>query len=133
GEIFMHLRRQSNGQTILLVDSLRLGGGGEGDVYALPEDSASVAKIYHRPTPERARKLEVMRSSPPDDPGRASGQPSIAWPTDLLAPADASASICGFVMPRVSGMCPVFDYYNPLTRRQQCPLFSYRYLHHAAR
>uniref|UniRef100_A0ACD5H0N5 Uncharacterized protein n=1 Tax=Desertifilum tharense IPPAS B-1220 TaxID=1781255 RepID=A0ACD5H0N5_9CYAN len=36
-------------------------------------------------------------------------------------------------MPRVTGMRPLIDFYNPKTRRTQCPLFNYLYLHRTAR
>ena len=62
----------------------------------------------------------------------AQGHISIAWPIDLLYTLDGQQGVVGFLMPYVPRMRPLLEYYNPLTRRQQCPLFNYRYLHRTA-
>jgi len=128
----MKLQRKSNKQIITLNDSLILGAGGEARVYELPDDDKLVAKVYHKPTDERARKLSVMFENPPDDPMIKHGHVSIAWPLDLLSQLDGNRQIVGFLMPRVTNMLPVIDFYNPRTRRQKCPLFNYFYLHRTA-
>jgi hypothetical protein len=51
------LRRRSTREAVALDPSLELGSGGEARVFALPGDRTMVAKIYHQPTVERARKL----------------------------------------------------------------------------
>jgi DNA-binding helix-hairpin-helix protein with protein kinase domain len=99
-------------------------------VYALPQQGALVAKIYHTPTAAHARKLSAMLANPPDDP-MAGQHISIAWPVDLLQAVPGRA-IVGFVMPRVTGVQSIIDFYNPMTRRQRCPLFNYAYLHRTA-
>ncbi len=129
----MRLQRQSNGQFITLDSESVLGVGGEARIYAIPQDPWLVAKVYHRPTTERARKLVVMLANPPDDPMVAQGRVSIAWPLDLLRSADSKSQIVGFLMPLVTGMRPILDFYNPGARRKRCPLFNYLYLHRAAR
>ncbi len=129
----MRLLRQSNGQSIVFGLQTSVAVGGEARIYPVPEDPNLLAKVYHQPTPERARKLEAMLANPPDDPMAAQGHTSIAWPIDLLVSGGIPARIVGFLMPRVDGMRPIIDFYHPKTRRQQCPLFNYLYLHYTAR
>ena len=52
---------------------------------------------------------------------------------DLLYRMNSPRRFSGYLMPRVSGMRPIFSVYNPLTRRRETPLFNYRYLMHTAR
>ena len=112
----MRLQRQSNGQIITLDRSLELGAGGEARVYTVPHDNTLVAKVYHHPTDDHANKLATMLANPPLDPMVATGHVSIAWPVDLLYTADKRRHIAGFLMPRVTGMHPIVDFYNPGTR-----------------
>lgn len=129
----MRYLRQSNNQRIIVPDADTLGAGGEARVYAVTPGDHYAAKIYHRPTEAQARKLMVMRANPPDDPMSAQAHISIAWPIDLLRKMYGDQQFAGFLMPRVAGMRPLFNVYNPVTRRQECPLFNYLYLHRAAR
>ena len=129
----MRFERQSNGQGITLDAAALLGRGGEAVVFAAPPGGSLVAKVYHEPTEEYARKLAVMLANPPDDPMAAQGQLSIAWPIDLLRDAEGRRGIVGYLMPRASGVRPLFTFYNPSTRRRQCPLSNYFYLHRTAR
>lgn len=129
----MRLERQSNGQRITLDAASPLGFGGEARIYAVLSDTKLAAKIYHKPTEEYARKLGVMLAHPPEDPATAPESLAIAWPIDLLRAPDYRRRVVGYLMPRVSGMRPVFDFYNPLARRQLHPLCSYLYLHRIAR
>ena len=113
--------------------ALLLGKGGEGAVYALAGEEGLVAKVYHRPSAERARKLAIMVAHPPQDPTTVPGHRTFAWPVDLLTEDRAGGEVVGFLMTRVSNVRPIFDFYNPASRRQHSPLFSYFYLHRAAR
>ncbi|MBW4627502.1 MAG: tetratricopeptide repeat protein [Brasilonema octagenarum HA4186-MV1] len=113
--------------------TVSLGRGGEACIYTVPTDAGLVAKVYHKPTPAQARKLEVMLAHPPDNPTASLGHISIAWPIELLRSSDPSREVIGFLMPRIQGMRPIIDFYNPRTRRQQCPLFNYQYLIRTAR
>ncbi|MBK1986690.1 tetratricopeptide repeat protein [Sphaerospermopsis aphanizomenoides BCCUSP55] len=113
--------------------TVSLGRGGEACVYAVPSDENLVAKIYHKPIDTYAHKLQAMIANPPENPTANLGHISIAWPQELLQAADGSGSIIGFLMPRIQGMRPIMDFYNPGTRRQNCPLFSYQYLLRTAR
>ncbi|WP_445635008.1 Protein kinase domain-containing protein [Nostoc sp. DSM 114161] len=113
--------------------SISLGRGGEACVYAVPSDGNLVAKIYHKPTSAHTEKLQAMLANPPENPTASLGHISIAWPEDLLHAVDGSNGILGFLMPRIQGMRPIIDFYNPRTRRQHCPLFNYQYLLRTAR
>jgi DNA-binding helix-hairpin-helix protein with protein kinase domain len=120
-------------QQEILNLSVSLGRGGEACIYAVPSDSDLVAKIYHKPTVAHAHKLQAMLDNPPENPTASLGHTSIAWPQNLLRATDGSEGIIGFLMPRIRGMRPIIDFYNPKTRRQHCPLFNYQYLLRTAR
>lgn len=111
----------------------QLGSGGEARIFGLGHDSFRVAKVWHKPTSERARKVQAMLANPPVDPMAGQGHVAIAWPSDLLLLPRAAPEVCGFVMPRVSGMHPIIDFFNPRTRLQRSPLFNWFYLHRTAR
>jgi DNA-binding helix-hairpin-helix protein with protein kinase domain len=128
----MQVQRLSNGQPLTLDPAWALGAGGEARIYCLPEERGLVAKVYHTPTVAQARKLAAMVANPPADPMAAKRHISIAWPVDLLCTADRQRRVIGFLLPHVTGMRPLIAYYNPLTRRQCCPFFNYRYLHRTA-
>ncbi|MBW4560094.1 MAG: tetratricopeptide repeat protein [Mojavia pulchra JT2-VF2] len=128
----MQVLRCSPKQEILSLN-VSLGRGGEACIYAVPSDSNSVAKVYHKPTVAHAYKLQAMLANPPENPTATLGHISIAWPQDLLRSVDGSNRIIGFLMPRIRGMRPIIDFYNPRTRRQHCPLFNYQYLLRTAR
>jgi len=129
----MHLQRANTGKLITFSPSSALTCGGEGCIYPVPQDPSLVAKIYHQPTEEHARKLALMVAHPPEDPMAAQGHVSIAWPLDLLKDVNHKGKVVGFLMTRVNDMSPIIDFYNPGTRRQFCPLFNWRYLHQTAR
>ncbi len=129
----MRVLRQSTGQTFTLSDSLLIASGGEARIYTVPGEPLFVAKIYHKPSLERADKLRLMLAQPPADPSTGQKHNSIAWPADLLRSAQFRNRVHGFLMPRVTGMRRVIDYFNPKTRRQECPLFNYFYLLRTAR
>lgn len=127
----MRVRRTLTGEILTLDNSALLGKGGEALVFRVPNDAALVAKIWHKPTPERAAKVQAMIRNPPLDPTAAQQHTSIAWPCETVQ--DGRGHVVGFLMPFVGGMRPVIDYFNPKTRRQSCPLFNHFYLHRTAR
>ena len=129
----MQVLRCSPSRKEILSLNVSLGRGGEACVYAVPSDNNLVAKIYHKPTTAHADKLQAMLANPPENPTASLGHISIAWPEDVLRAADGKNSILGFLMPRIQGMRPIIDFYNPRTRRQHCPLFNYQYLLRTAR
>jgi len=125
------LRRLPNPEILNL--SVSVGHGGEARIYAVPSNENLVAKIYHKSTISYAQKLRAMLANPPVNPTDNLGHIAIAWPQELLEAADGSGKIVGFVMPRIRGMRPIMDLYNPGVRRQNCPLFNYQYLLRTAR
>jgi DNA-binding helix-hairpin-helix protein with protein kinase domain len=127
------LRCLPNQQSLSMNLTVSLGRGGEACIYTVPTDTDLVAKIYHKPTLEHKSKLSAMLAHPPENPTACLGHISIAWPQELLHSTDGSNNIIGFLMPRIRGMRPIIDFYNPRTRRQHCPLFSYQYLVRTAR
>lgn len=121
---------------------MRLGKGGEGAVYILPNEPSRVVKIYHpgKATPEQCRKLEVMVNNPPADPMQAKGHASIAWPTELLEYTGSTGAgltngqLIGFVMPRLGkDASTIVDFYDPKSRIKSHPAFTYQYLMGAAK
>jgi DNA-binding helix-hairpin-helix protein with protein kinase domain len=132
GRTGVRLQLESSGQCIT-VEGPPAALGGEAFIYTVRDYDDLVAKVYHRPTPDRAGKLATMIAAPPVDPMAAHGQPSIAWPRDRLLSTEGDGLCVGYVMPRVTSTRSVFEFYNPRTRRQSCPLFTYRYLIRTAR
>src|SRR5262249_45882481 len=117
----MRVRRESNGQILVLDPGTEGGAGGEARIFAAPTDASLGAKIYHRPDDAQAQKLSVMIAHPPRDPRLARGHSSIAWPVELLREVGGRRRVVGFLMPRVRGLRPLVEFYNPKLRRQHCP------------
>jgi DNA-binding helix-hairpin-helix protein with protein kinase domain len=108
-----------------------LGRGGEARVFALRSDETTIAKLYHRPTPEHAQKLAVMIDHPPAELA-IHGQTVIAWPTRrVFARADKS-QIAGCLMPRVPAGVPAAYLHNMKSRLLTNPHFNWKYLVRAA-
>ena len=100
----------------------RLGGGNEGEVYAIQNDPAYAVKIYHedkRPGPNQTAKLVAMEGKTPPGPLESPGFPTVTWPHQLIRDS-ATSTLVGFVMPRVSTefFVPVGTYCNPETRKR---------------
>ena len=94
----LSVRRRSTMARVALDPALLLGVGGEARVYALAGFPALVAKVYHQPAPEKARKLALMMEAPPAlDPSAA----RLAWPCDVLLAE--GGRFAGFLMPRAEG------------------------------
>jgi DNA-binding helix-hairpin-helix protein with protein kinase domain len=129
----VRFQRASTGEVVALDESHKLGAGGEARIFIWPRDDSLVAKIWHKPTPERNRKLRVMHANPPSDPMTGQSHHSIAWPSDLLHLPGRSDYLVGFLMPRVVGLRPIGEFSHPRTRREKCPLFNSFYLHRTAR
>lgn len=109
-----------------------VGRGGEAAVYKLAVQPALLAKIYHRaPRADYDLKLAWMQANPPDDPTRALGHASIAWPNDLLY--DVNRHLVGYVMVNVQNAVPLLQVFNPRLRAKTLPSFNRRYLHRTAR
>jgi serine/threonine protein kinase len=128
----MHVRQEGNPQ-LLDLEIQPLGRGGEAAIFAVIGEPELVAKIYHRPRAEYADKLAAMLAKPPKDPMAKAGHASIAWPIGrLYAPSDESRFV-GYLMPRIDKARLIYEYYNPRSRQQICPLFHYGYLLRTAR
>jgi DNA-binding helix-hairpin-helix protein with protein kinase domain len=112
-----------------LDPSLELGAGGEARVFALPGDVERVAKIYRNPSEERARKIARMIAHPPLLGPDPEGAVRLAWPQEAVV--DEEGRPVGFLMARAEGP-RIFEFYNPVTRRAQAPLFHYGLLHRTA-
>jgi serine/threonine protein kinase len=126
----MQLQRQSDKSIITIEPILQIGAGGEARIYGIRKELSFVAKIYYEVSEEKSKKLAIMLNHVPKDPMSESGHASIAWPKDLLM---NNGNIVGFLMPRITGMRTILDFYNPGARRINNPLFSYLYLHRTAR
>jgi DNA-binding helix-hairpin-helix protein with protein kinase domain len=126
------VRDPNTGQSYHLSGGTPLATGGEALVYSVQEHPELVAKIYKQARPEREVKLAYMLANPPRNPTAAQNHQAYAWPTALLSTTTSSA-IVGFLMPKVTGMKEVFNFYNPGTRKRTCVHFDYRYLVQTAR
>jgi serine/threonine protein kinase len=115
-----------------IVLSHELGRGGEAMVYTTKTSSQAV-KIYHKPSEEKTRKLELMIARPPIDPTSKTSHVSIAWPTGLVQ--NEAGDVVGFTMPLVntSKAIPLHQLYNPKVRRQRAPGITWQYLVRIAR
>lgn len=105
----------------------KLGGGGEGDVYALADRQELVVKLYTKPPGAgRVRKLEAMLAKA-DDPALSK---IAAWPLDLVR--DEQARVRGFVMPLAGSRKDIHELYSPKSREQAFPEADFRFLVHVA-
>jgi hypothetical protein len=123
------LYRESDGTSVLPDLGEELGAGGQARVVGVAGHPDLVAKLYHAPAEQHARKLRVMLAHPPV--GGDGAARSLVWPADLLR--DEQGRTVGVLMPRINGMQRAFELYNPLTRRAKSPLFDYARLHRTAR
>src|SRR5437660_802163 len=89
----------------------KLGTGGEGTVYEVPEQAHLVAKIYHEPpSPERAEKLRVLSLL-----GTERLLKLAAWPVAVLG-ARPAGPVVGFLMPRIDQAEEVHTLHSPKSR-----------------
>lgn len=108
------------------LDALRIGGGGEGDVYRMPESLGYAAKRYRNAqSEERQAKLRLMCAM--DAPAMRAQS---AWPVDTID--DKAGQIVGFVMPLIEGHKDIHQLYGPKSRRKEFPRADFRFLVHVA-
>ncbi len=106
-----------------------IGRGGEGTIFASPQNQLECAKIYTKPLPAAyVRKLELMVRNAPNDPAYASQKHhSIAWPSGLLYKDGTRRDCVGFLMARidVTRFRKVLQYLDPADR---APGFTWKHL-----
>lgn len=121
------LTRMIAGQTVQLTQ--QIANSGEGTVWQTSLDGY-LAKLYHDPTSERVKKLQVMVAHPPRDPMANHGHITFAWPQDLLQ--NTRGQCLGFLMPTVDSSVKLSTIYNAKLRSRKAPRFNWYYLHTAA-
>ncbi|WP_295667871.1 hypothetical protein [uncultured Mucilaginibacter sp.] len=105
----------------------RIGGGGEGDVYAVNEDSSLVLKVYKEaPDTDKTEKLRHMTTLVSDELQRFA-----AWPLDIAR--DGSGKVRGFTMRKLQGYLPMHMLFTPMDRKKLFPDKGYNFLAHVAR
>lgn len=106
----------------------QIGGGGEAVIYTIRENTKIVAKVYHKPTASRVRKLRAMLENPPLRLTGAEDHVPIAWPQNLIY--DDRNYCVGFTMMHIKAVNSVelSQLYNPQDRRLNAPGFSWQYL-----
>ena len=101
----------ATGQICQITENNKISSGGEGTVYAVPEQPGAVVKIYRQtPTPETCDKLVAMLANPP-----AQSAADLVWPTGLAK--DRYGTTIGFFMPRLpNGSLPLQKLLTPASR-----------------
>ena len=95
--------------------------GGEGAIFALPDQPERVAKLYHAPlTPERVRKLQAMAAH-----GTGALEAVAAWPLETVR---ADGGVVGLVMPLVAGRQDLDVLLSGSGRRRAFPQADYKML-----
>ena len=103
----------------------RLGGGGEGTVFAV--SSTEVAKIYAaEPSARHVAKLEALVRA-----GSADVRTIAAWPQQILR--ERSGRVTGFTMPRIEGRVTIATAMNPGSRKATFPQATWGWLIHVGR
>ena len=113
----------------LIVLGTRLGSGGEGSVFDMPETAGDlVAKIYHEALPvHKQAKLHAMASL-----GNSYLRTISAWPLRTVRELP-SGQVAGFLMPKIAECEPIHHLYSPAQRKQFFPKADYAFLISAAR
>jgi DNA-binding helix-hairpin-helix protein with protein kinase domain len=103
----------------------QIGRGGEGAVFACPNDFGLVAKIYHEPvTDEKAGKLRWMADNKNEQLLKVA-----AWIVDTLH--DETGRTIGFLMPNVKAK-EIHELYSLKSRRVHFPEATWQFLLHTA-
>ncbi|HEY4326628.1 MAG TPA: hypothetical protein VGN20_21765 [Mucilaginibacter sp.] len=105
----------------------RIGGGGEGEVYAVGEEDNLVLKVYKEtPGVDKAEKLRHMTTMVTDELLRFA-----AWPLDVVY--DSGGKLCGFTMRKLHGYLPLHMLFTPMDRKKLFRDKGYNFLVHVAR
>ena len=114
----------SKGQSYVLTS--QIGRGGEGAVFACPDDYNTVAKIYHEPIDtEKAEKLQWMAENHDDQLLKVA-----AWIVDTLYDRP-NGNVVGFLMPNVRAK-EIHELYSLKSRRVHFPEATWQFLVHTA-
>ena len=105
----------------------RIGGGGEGDVFEVQNQTGIVLKVYKEaPDRDKADKLHYMA---------AMSQPELlrfaAWPLDIVR--DGAGRVYGFTMRKLDAYVPLHMLFSPMDRKKVFADKGYNFLVHAAR
>ena len=104
----------------------KLGQGGEGAIYELPDQPDLVAKIFHTPLPPlKAAKIRAMVAARSPALDRLT-----AWPIELLSLPTGEP--IGLTMPWIVGHRDIHQLYSPKSRRAAFPAADWRFLVRAA-
>ena len=115
-------------QSVSLTE--QIASSGEGEVWRTSRPKV-LAKIYHTPDEERAKKLDIMVKHAPADPNAHKNHVSFAWPQSVLK--DAQGKVIGFLMPEIVGGEELVNVCNPSRRKRLGLELDWRFLHVAAR
>lgn len=104
----------------------RIGGGGEGEVFAVTGRAGHAVKIYGAALrASRESKVRAMVHG-----GLAAKTDLVAYPRELAT--DPSGKFLGFLMRLVSGYRPLHELYSPKSRQRHFPKADYRFVVRAA-
>jgi|GEM_PF-1789768 len=123
---YKHLFFSASGEPITLKKQIMQSG--EATLWQVT-DPGKIAKIYHKPSLEKAEKLRKMLESPPKDPTEKQGHLSIIWPQSLIY--NAQEMVVGFLMTKIKNANTLSYVYNPKLRRKFAQGFNWYYLHTA--
>jgi DNA-binding helix-hairpin-helix protein with protein kinase domain len=124
------LQRSDTNSTVGLVKEI--ASSGEGKIYTTTEPGL-IAKIYHKVSPDKVNKLQIMVENPPSDPTIARGHISIAWPQCLVKNnSNLRQGYVGFLMPEIRDAKTLINVYNPKLRAKSAPGVDWYYLHSIA-
>lgn len=105
----------------------RIGGGGEGVVFDVQENTSLVIKIYSDAVEkDKGEKIIYMSSLADDELTKFA-----AWPRDAVR--DKSQNICGFVMQKLESFVPLHNLFSPMDRKKLFPDKGYNFLAHVSR
>ena len=104
----------------------RIGGGGEGEVFAVTGRAGQAVKIYRDSLrASRESKVRAMVIG-----GLAAKTDLVAYPGEVAT--DPSGKFLGFLMRLVSGYRPLHELYSPKSRQRHFPKADYRFVVRAA-
>ena len=104
----------------------RIGGGGEGEVFAVSGRAGQAVKIYGAAL--RASREDKVRAMVGG--GLAAKTDLVAYPGEVAT--DPNGKFVGFLMRLVSGYRPLHELYSPKSRQRHFPKADYRFVVRAA-